>query len=90
MLRIDNIQKINKKYVGRRYRVEVVIGTPDVYFFQLRNISNSNVIIAQLNRIGTAKGKYRLKLNNKSDYLTIKDLKTPHIVRDRIKYLMKC
>jgi len=90
MLRIDNIQKINKKYVGRRYRVEVVIGTPDVYFFQLRNISNSNILIAQLNRISTAKGKYRLKLNNKSDYLTIKDLKTPHIVRDKIKELMKC
>jgi hypothetical protein len=90
MLRIDNIQKINKKYVGRRYRVEVVIGTPYVYFFQLRNISNSNILIAQLNRIATAKGKYGLELNNKSDYLTIKELKTPHIVRDKIKGLMKC
>jgi DNA integrity scanning protein DisA with diadenylate cyclase activity len=90
MLRIENANKANKMYVTRKYRIEVVIGTPEVYFFQLKHIVNSNVLIAQLNRVATAKGKYRLKLNNKSDYLTIKELNNPMDVRDRIKQLIKC
>ena len=90
MLRIENTNRVNKFYVSRKYRIEVVIGTPEVYFFQLKHIVNSNVLIAQLNRVATAKGKYRLKLNNKSDYLTIKELNNPMDVRDRIKQLIKC
>ena len=90
MLRIENANKANKMYVTRKYRIEVVIGTPEVYFFQLKHIVNSNVLIAQLNRVATAKGKYRLKLNNKSDYLTIKELNNPMDVRDKIKGLIKC
>ena len=90
MLRIENANKANKMYVTRKYRIEVVIGTPEVYFFQLKHIVNLNVLIAQLNRVATAKGKYRLKLNNKSDYLTIKELNNPMDVRDKIKGLIKC
>jgi hypothetical protein len=90
MLRIENANKANKMYVTRKYRIEVVIGTPEVYFFQLKHIVNSNVLIAQLNRDATAKGKYRLILNGKSDYLTIKELNNPMDVRDRIKQLIKC
>jgi DNA integrity scanning protein DisA with diadenylate cyclase activity len=90
MLRIENANKANKMYVTRKYRIEVVIGTPEVYFFQLKHITNSNVLIAELNRVATARGKYRLKLNNKSDYLTIKELNNPMDVRDRIKQLIKC
>ena len=90
MLRIENANKANKMYVTRKYRIEVVIGTPEVYFFQLKHIVNSNVLIAQLNRVATAKGKYGLKLNNKSDYLTIKELNNPMDVRDKIKGLIKC
>jgi hypothetical protein len=90
MLRIENTNKANKMYVTRKYRIEVVIGTPEVYFFQLKHIVNSNVLIAQLNRDATAKGKYRLILNGKSDYLTIKELNNPMDVRDRIKGLIKC
>jgi DNA integrity scanning protein DisA with diadenylate cyclase activity len=90
MLRIENANNANKMYVTRKYRIEVVIGTPEVYFFQLKHIVNSNVLIAQLNRVATAKGKYRLKLNNKSDYLTIKELNNPMDVRDKIKGLIKC
>jgi hypothetical protein len=90
MLRIENTNKANKMYVTRKYRIEVVIGTPEVYFFQLKHIVNSNVLIAQLNRDATAKGKYRLILNGKSDYLTIKELNNPMDVRDRIKQLIKC
>ena len=90
MLRIENTNRVNKFYVTRKYRIEVVIGTPEVYFFQLKHIVNSNVLIAQLNRDATAKGKYRLILNGKSDYLTIKELNNPMDVRDRIKQLIKC
>lgn len=90
MLRIENTNKVNTMYVGRKYRIEGVIRTPDVYFFQLKHIVNSNVLIAELNRVATAKGKYGLKLNNKSDYLTIKELNNPMDVRDRIKQLIKC
>ena len=90
MLRIENTNKANKMYVTRKYRIEVVIGTPEVYFFQLKHIVNSNVLIAQLNRDATAKGKYRLILNGKSDYLTIKELNNPMDVRDKIKGLIKC
>jgi DNA integrity scanning protein DisA with diadenylate cyclase activity len=56
----------------------------------LKHITNSNVLIAQLDKVATAKGKYRLKLNNKSDYLTIKELNNPMDVRDKIKGLIKC
>jgi DNA integrity scanning protein DisA with diadenylate cyclase activity len=90
MLRIENTNKVNKVYVSRKYRIEVVIGTPDVYFFQLKHIVNSNVLIAQLNRDVTTKGKYQLKLNNKSDYLTLDELSDRWIVIDRIKNLIKC
>ena len=90
MLRIENANKANKMYVTRKYRIEVVIGTPEVYFFQLKHIVNSNVLIAQLNRDVTTKGKYQLKLNNKSDYLTLDELSDRWIVIDRIKNLIKC
>ena len=90
MLRIENTNKVNKVYVSRKYRIEAVIGTPDVYFFQLKHIVNSNVLIAQLNKVATTKGKYRLKLNNKSDYLTLNELSDMWIVIDRIKNLIKC
>jgi|LakMenE18May11ns_1017448.scaffolds.fasta_scaffold6727053_1 hypothetical protein len=90
MLRIENANKANKMYVTRKYRIEVVIGTPEVYFFQLKHIVNSNVLIAQLNRDATAKGKYRLILNGKSDYLTLNELSDMWIIIDRIKNLIKC
>jgi hypothetical protein len=90
MLRIENANKANKMYVTRKYRIEVVIGTPEVYFFQLKHIVNSNVLIAQLDKVATAKGKYRLKLNNKSDYLTLTELSDPSFVSNKIKQLIKC
>ena len=90
MLKIKNLDRVNKWYVTRKYRIEAVIGTSDVYFFQLKHITNSNVLIAQLDKVANARGKYRLKLNNKSDYLTIKELNNPMDVRDRIKQLIKC
>lgn len=89
MLRIENLSRVNKVYVSRKYRIEAVIGTSDVYFFQLKHIVNSNVLVAQLNKVATTKGKYRLKLNNKSDYLTLDELSDRWIVIDRIKKLIK-
>jgi DNA integrity scanning protein DisA with diadenylate cyclase activity len=59
-------------------------------FFQLKHITNSNVLIAQLDKVATTKGKYRLKLNNKSDYLTLTELSDPSIVSNKIKHLIKC
>ena len=90
MLKIKNLSRVNKWYVTRKYRIEAVIGTSDVYFFQLKHITNSNVLIAQLDKIATAKGKYRLKLNNKSDYLTLTELSDPSLVSNKIKHLIKC
>lgn len=90
MLKIENLSRVSKWYVTRKYRIEAVIGTPDVYFFQLKHITNSNVLIAQLDKVATAKGKYRLKLNNKSDYLTLTELGDPSIVSNKIKHLIKC
>ena len=90
MLKIKNLSRVNKWYVTRKYRIEAVIGTPDVYFFQLKHITNSNVLIAQLDKVATTKGKYRLKLNNKSDYLTLDELSDRWIVIDSIKNLINC
>jgi DNA integrity scanning protein DisA with diadenylate cyclase activity len=90
MLKIKNLSRVNKWYVTRKYRIEAVIGAPDVYFFQLKHITNSNVLIAQLDKMATTKGKYRLKLNNKSDYLTLTELSDPSLVRNKIKHLIKC
>lgn len=88
MLTIENINKVNKFQISRMYCIEVIIPTPYVYYFQLKNRVNANILIAELDREANQNGKYKLSLYNKSDYLTLKDLRNQSIVMDRIKHLI--
>lgn len=91
MLTIKNIDKLSKVFVGRKYRVDKVydINGSKTYHFQLKHITNGNVIMVELDKIHNKSGKYKLKIFNKSDYLTLIELSDMQYVKDKIKHLIK-
>ncbi len=90
MLTIENVNKVHQMPISRLYSIELILPTPYVYYFQLKNKVNQNIVIAELDREANQNGKYKLKLNNNSDYLTIKELKDKFNLLHRINGLMKC
>ena len=91
MLVIKNINKLNKVFIGRKYRVDKVydINGSKTYHLQLKHITKGIVMMVDLDKIPTQLGKYKLKIFNKSDYLTIYELKDIQCVKDRLKNLIK-
>jgi hypothetical protein len=91
MLVIKNIDKLNKVFIGRKYRVDKVydINGSKTYHLQLKHITKGIVMMVDLDKIPTQLGKYKLKIFNKSDYLTIHELKDIQCVKDRLKNLIK-
>lgn len=91
MLIIKNIDKLRNVFIGRKYRVDMVydFNSTKSYHFQLKHITTGNIIMAELDKIHNKNGKYKLKIFNKSDYLTIYDLKDMNCVINRLKCLIK-